>query len=223
MLQTPALQTRSVPQTVPFGSMLAVIVQVMVGEQEVMPVRQGLDGTQDSPAVQLMQPPLLQTRLVPQPVPSATLPDSTQVGDPVLQVVTPVRQGRPGTEQLAPAAHAVQVPCALQTRSCPHGVPGVRLAIVSVQTADPDEQSSIPTWQGFVGVQEAPVWQVTHMPAWQTIPVPQPVPFGRLSSSVQTDVPVVQTVVPVLQGLPVGEQSAPAVHAAHVPSRQTMF
>ena len=137
--------------------MFAVIVHVMVGEQEVVPVRHGLDGIHDSPAVQLTQPPLLHTMFVPQLFPSATLPDSTQVGVPVLHVVAPVRQGRPGTVQLAPAAQAVHAPCALQTRSCPARCPGGEVGVGVRADRGPVEQSSVPTWQGFVGVQEAPV------------------------------------------------------------------
>ena len=65
--------------------------------------------------------------------------------------------------------------------------------------------------------------QVAQLPPWQTIPVPQPVPFGLLSVSVQTGAPVVQTMLPTRHGLPVTSHVMPSVHAPQVPLRQTMF
>jgi hypothetical protein len=144
-LQVPALQTRSTPQLVPLGRALFVIMQLGVGEQAVTPVRHGLVGTQVRPAVQLTQLPPLQTMFVPQLVPSGALPDSTQVAEPVLQVVVPVRQGRPAIGQVAPAAHAAQVPVALQTMFCPQLVPAGLFVPRSMQTATPLEQSRVPS------------------------------------------------------------------------------
>jgi hypothetical protein len=61
-----------------------------------------------------------------------------------------------------------------------------------------------------------------HCPAWQTIPVPQEVPFGLFPSSVQTGTPVVQTFEPVRHGL-VGVHALPASQATHDPFPHTMF
>jgi hypothetical protein len=61
-----------------------------------------------------------------------------------------------------------------------------------------------------------------HRPPWQTIPVPQEVPFGRLPFSVQTGAPVVQTFEAVRHGL-VGVQALPATQARHEPAPHTMF
>jgi len=74
----------------------------------------------------------------------------------------------------------------------------------------------------FVGVHAPPIWQAAHAPAWQTLPVPQVVPFGLLSVSVQTGAPVVQTMLPTRQGLPVTSQAIPATHASQLPLRQTL-
>jgi len=48
--QVPALQTLSVPQPTPLVSELPVSVQLMSGEQTVMPPWHGLAGTQADPA-----------------------------------------------------------------------------------------------------------------------------------------------------------------------------
>ena len=77
-------------------------------------------------------------------------------------------------------------------------------------------------WQRLVGSHAAPTWQVTHAPVWQTMPVPQLMPFGLLSVSVHTGAPVVQTMVPTRQGLPVTLHAMPAWHAVQVPLLQTM-
>src|SRR5688572_28184962 len=54
------------------------------------------------------------------------------------------------------------------------------------------------------------------------MPVPQLMPFGLLSVSVQVGAPVVHTMVPTRQGLPVTLQAMPAWHAVQVPLLQTM-
>ncbi len=54
------------------------------------------------------------------------------------------------------------------------------------------------------------------------MPVPQLMPFGLLSVSVQTGAPVVQTMVPTRQGLPVTLHAIPPAHAVQVPLLQTM-
>jgi hypothetical protein len=176
--QVPALQTRLVPQTVPLARFEALSVQVMVGEQEVTPVWQGLAGAQARPAVHETHAPPLHTMLVPQLMPFCALPDSMQTGAPVLQVVVPVRQGRPAMLQLAPAVQSPQAPAALQTRLVPQAVPAGRFVPASMHCGVPVEQDSVPWWQGLLGVHAAPAWQAPHWPAWQTMPAPQVVPFG---------------------------------------------
>jgi hypothetical protein len=118
--------------------------QLFGGEQAVRPAWQTLDGMQVLPAVQETQLPLLQTMLVPQEVPSATLPDCMQTGAPLLQTVVPVWHGAPEGEQLAPTLQLTQDPVLPQTLLVPQLVPAETSFPVSLQTGVPDEQSSVP-------------------------------------------------------------------------------
>jgi hypothetical protein len=145
-----------------------------------------------------------------------------QTGVPVLQAIVPRLHGLPGTLQVMLATHAPQVPVALHTMSVPHPLPAATLVFASMQVGADPEQTSVPLWHRFVGWHGEPIWQVAQLPAWQTIPVPQAVPFGLLSDSVQTGAPVVQTMLPTRHGLPVTSQAIPSVHAPQVPLRQTM-
>jgi hypothetical protein len=82
-------------------------------------------GVQGFPVAQTVQAPLSQTIPVPQVLPFITLPFSTHMGWPVLQVVAPVRQGSvAGSVQAPPALQATQVP-ALQTWPVPQLVPSM--------------------------------------------------------------------------------------------------
>jgi hypothetical protein len=218
----PALQTLSVPQPAPLASALPVSVQAMLGEQTVMPAWHGLAGTQIVPAEQAAQFPVWQTMFAPQALPFATSPDSMQTGVPVLQAIVPLRQGLPGTTQSMPCTQAPQAPVALQTMSVPHDVPAVTFVLVSVHDGAAPEQTSAPVWHLFAGVHAPPIWQVAHVPAWQTMPVPQVVPFGLLFVSVQTGAPVVQTTLPTRQGLPVTAQSMPSTQLSQLPLWQTL-
>ena len=74
----------------------------------------------------------------------------------------------------------------------------------------------------MLGAHAAPAWQVVHLPAWQTIPVPHEVPFGLSPSSVHTAVPVVQTFDAVRHGL-AAVQALPAAQARHEPFPHTML
>ena len=60
-----------------------------------------------------------------------------------------------------------------------------------------------------------------HAPSWHTMPVPQLVPFGWLSVSVQTAMPVAHSIEPDRQGLPVTGHAVPWAQAWQSPSRQT--
>lgn len=70
-------------------------------------------------------------------------------------------------------------------------------------------------------MQAAPSWQATHLPFWQTIPVPHDVPFALSALSVQTGAPVAQEIVATLQAF-VEAQAVPAAHAAHAPLLHTI-
>ncbi|HEY6478052.1 MAG TPA: hypothetical protein VI456_15850 [Polyangia bacterium] len=142
--QVPPLQTLFVPHEAPFVRFWPVSEQVIVGEQTVVPAWQALLGVQERPVVQATQAPALQTMLVAQVVPLATLPDSVQTGAPVLHAIEPVRQGLPETAQLAPVWQAAQLPEEPQTLLVPHAVPAATGVPLSLQTGVPLEQSSAP-------------------------------------------------------------------------------
>ncbi len=173
--------------------------------------------------MQAWQLPVWQTMLVPHTRPLGASDDSMQTGVPVLQAMVPRRHGLPGTVQIIPATHAAQLPFAPHTMSVPQEVPAGTFVLVSVHAGAAPEQTSVPVWHRFAGVQAPPAWQVAHVPTWQTIPVPHVVPFGLLSVSVQTGAPVVQTMLPTRHGLPVTSHAMPSVHAPQLPLRQTMF
>jgi hypothetical protein len=212
-----------VPHDVPSVTLpLSVQTDVPV-EHDVVPVLHGLVGWQLAFAVHAPQLPLLQTMFVPQEVPLVTLPVSPQTGAPVSHAIAPVRHGLPLTVQLAPVWQEMQLPLALQTLFVPQLVPAATAVPLSLHTGVPEEQTSAPWWQGFEGTHEAPSWQEVHCPLEQTIPLPHEVPFGCWPLSVQTGVPVVQPIVPLLQGFPLTEQLAPTVHAEQLPLLQTRF
>jgi hypothetical protein len=89
----PALQTRSVPHEVPFGTLADSMQTGVPVLHAVVPVRQALPGMEhDAPAVHAPQLPVaLQTMSLPQAVPAATLvPVSVQVDVPPVHDSVPV-------------------------------------------------------------------------------------------------------------------------------------
>lgn len=99
---------------------------------------------QASPTVQAVHVPALQTMFVPQEVPFAAFADSVQTGAPVLQDVVPVRHGLPLTLQVAPSVQLTQLPVEPQTLLVPQPVPAATTVPVSLQTAVPVAQVSVP-------------------------------------------------------------------------------
>ena len=100
-------------------------------EHMIAPVRQAVVGVQAFPSTQSTQVPLPQTLFVPQVVPFARFPVSTQTDAPVTQEVAPVRQALEGV-QAAPDVQALHFPL-LHTMFVPHTVPLTRLFPVSAQ------------------------------------------------------------------------------------------
>ncbi len=99
-----------------------------------------------------------------------------------------------------PALHTTQLP-PLQTIPLPHVVPAA-LFRLSAQTDVPVEQEVVPVLHALAGWQALPATQVTHMPALQTNPDPQPIPSASETPlSPQTPAPVLHESVPVWQGL----------------------
>ena len=218
-LHVPPLHTLLIPQDVPFVTFpLSAQTEVPV-EQEVSPVLQGFVGWQLTLALHEPHVPLLHTLLVPQDVPFVTFPLSAQTEVPVEQEVIPILQGFVGW-QLTPEVHEPHVPLS-HTLLVPQDVPSATFP-VSAQTDVPVEQEVIPVLHGFAGWQPRPAVHEPQVPLPHTLLVPQDVPFAMFPVSTQTEVPVIQDVVPDRHGF-AGWQLTAAVHAAQVPLPQTLF
>ena len=106
----------------------------------------------------------------------------------------------------------------------PQPVPFATGLPVSLHTAVPPEQSSVPVSHALVGVHGAFCVQVVQSPALHTMLAPHDVPFGAgLPVSVHTGVPVEQLIVPESHGLPGGAHEAFSVQAMHAPFSQSWF
>ena len=111
------------PQSVPTGLLLLAVHTDVPVVQDVVPFLQGLLCEQVSPAMHTTHFPVLQTRLAPQLVPSATaVPLSAHTDVPLLQVNVPLWQGLAGGVQAPPGVQAAQTPLS-HTLFTPHDVP----------------------------------------------------------------------------------------------------
>ena len=203
-MQVPAWHVRPVPQAVPSGWNVASVQTGMPESQLTAAVRaHGFVDWQATPAAagHAMQAPPPHTRLVPQPVPSGiAAPASVHVlGVP--QLTLPVWQGLVGMH--APAAqgagrHEPLPQAADGAAQVEFVVPSGTLA-VSRQTGTPVPQSiAAAATHAFCSVHGSPWVQAPHAPALQTRFTPQLVPLGWFpESSMHTEVPVEQEVVPV--------------------------
>jgi hypothetical protein len=225
--QDPPLQTRFVPQPVPFGSAVAVATHVCEPvAQEVRPVWHGSGSVaQARPATQAVHVPPLQTWFEPQVVPfgSGAAALSTHTDVPVEQDVMPVLQGSGFVAQVWPAVQATHAP-ALQTWFDPQPVPSARTVPESTHTDVPLEHEVVPAKHGLgFPEQLTPAVQAPQTPPLQTWFVPQIVPFasGVSRSSTQTCEPVVQEVMPPRQGFGFVVHEAPATQVLHTPALQT--
>jgi hypothetical protein len=105
--------------------------------------------------------------------------------------------------------------------AAPHSVPTGRLPLVT-QTDVPVAHEVVPTLQGSDGVHVTPAVHGTQLPDRQTWFVPQLVPSASAAPlSWQVEVPVMQVSVPLWQGLLIGVQAPPAVHATQFPLLHT--
>jgi hypothetical protein len=183
-------------------------------EQTMVPTLQ-TDGSQPAPAEQVTHAPLLQTIPPPQALPSRALPASTHMETPVAHEVLPLLQGLL-TVQATSGVQAPQPPF-LQTMLSPQLLPSATRPPVSMHAALPVAQESVPLWHLFVGVQAAPAVQFTHIPSLQTLPVPHGFPFAAGPEATQADAPLVQSILPILQGS-LGSHVAPGLQLTHEPS-----
>ena len=111
--------------------------------------------------------------------------------------------------------HTPHVPL-LQTMFVPQDAPLARFRPVSEHVIV-GAQVCVPAWHGFAGVQASPAVHDMQVPALHTRFVPHDVPLATFPDSAQTGAPMVHTVAPVRQGLPVTAQLAPTVQSPHVP------
>jgi hypothetical protein len=166
------------------------------------------------------QAPLEQVMPAAQTIPSPAFPVALQTDVPEAQEVVPVLHGMPVGVQEVPCVQEQLPP--LQARFVPQVVPLATGAFWSTQTGAPLAQDCAPTWQGALGgVQELFAAQGEQVPALQTIPLPHPVPGATFPVYMQTDVPELQTVVPVWQRFPFGLQGFPATQVVQLPPLQT--
>jgi len=222
------LQTMLVPQLVPPALLLPSTQTGAPDEQAIMPFLQALFGLVEQawPAVQATQAPEpLQTMFVPQLVPPALLPPSTQVTAPLEHELVPILQMLGLVEQAWPAVQATQVPEPLQTMLVPQPTPG-DLLVSSTHVIAPVAQEVAPFLQALgLPVQEMPTVQATHVPEpLQTMLAPQPVPPAFGVPFTHVDAPVEHDAMPLEQGFGLPEQLAPAVHVPQNPlPSQTWF
>jgi hypothetical protein len=210
-----------VPHEVRFAALpLATHIDCPVS-QLVAPVWHALPSMHAVPAVHASHEPLLQTSFDPHAVPFGTLvPVSMHVAVAPEHMSVPVWQGLVGGHD-APALQPPHMP-PVQTWPGPQEVPLGALVPVSVQTATPVEQETIPVWQALVGWHAPPWAHGTHAPLSQTSWVPHELPLGSIVPvSVHVDVLPVQSRVPTWQRF-AGVHGAPAVHARHVPLSQAL-
>ena len=214
------LQTMPVPQALP-ADLLPKSTQTGAPVwQLVMPVLQAVGLVEQFAfAVHAVHAPdPLQTMLVPQPVPPGLAASSTQVCAPVAQDVVPVLQAFELVVHACPGAHATQPPLPLQTIPTPQLVPAARF-IPSAQVVALPLQVVVPCLQAVgLPVQLWPATQVPQNPLPSHIWPPVHIAVGGLAvPSMQTDVPVVQEVMPLRQIDGLAVQVCPAVQDAQVP------
>jgi hypothetical protein len=198
LTHVPAEQTLFVPQLMPLATLLGDPQTLLPVAHEVVPVWQRFPpGLHVWLGVHALHVPPEQYRLLPHEVPFATsVPASVQTGAPLAQLSVPLWQGPAGGVQGVPAAQALHDP-ALHTLPDPHGVPSATLPVFA-QTDVPVVHEVAPTWQTFPpGMHDWFATQATHVPAEQTLFVPQLVPLATLVGEPQTLLPVAHEVVPV--------------------------
>jgi hypothetical protein len=207
--QEPPLQTAPVPQLVPFGLGTPSTQTAVPVEHEVTPSRQTLGfPAHASPTVQDTHAPALQTRFVPQGVPSGRAAPSSQVADTAQEVTPTLQSGSGFVEQARPAVHSRHAPAPSQKSPVPQGVVEGLGTAVSTHTWAPVVQEKVPTTQGFGFVEQVPpATHPTQAPALHTWSAPQGVPAAMSPVSTQTGAPLEHSTLPVLQGD--GVQAAP--------------
>jgi hypothetical protein len=155
---------------------------------------------QTVPAAQFVHMPVLQTLSTPHDIPSVASPPSTHCGAPVSQATTPFLHAPPLlVEHEAPAAHATQVPVALQTCPVPQASPGP-LAVPFVHPAVGAQTTTPFLHESLLVAQGDPAEQALQTPLAQSWLLPQGVPSLALAPSSQVRPSAPQTIRPSRHG-----------------------
>ena len=177
--------------------------------------------------VAVMQVPEEQTWPVPHVSPSALFPTVAQTAGAVgeAQAAAPTLHGFVGWQDSFGTQAVTHAPDE-QTRPVPQDVSsGTEPIVLHVPGDEGDVQVSMPTLHGFEGWHAAAGVQVaaTHDPALHTLPLPQEVPSGLLSVTMQlgSEVGDAHELVPMVQRF-AGWQDRPAAQeATHAPARHS--
>jgi hypothetical protein len=188
---------------------------------EVTPVKHGLlFGEQLLPVAHVMHAPPLQTLLVAQGVPSATLLRPVHVDVPVEHDVVPVWHRLPLGLHESPVVQLTHAP-EEHTWFVPQGVPSAALLPVSVQTMPPSAHVAVPLWQGLVdGAQADPLVHGAQPPSSQYRFAPHAVPLGAFPPVAQTGMPV-EHVIEACWQEPASAQPIPLAQETQEPLSQT--
>jgi hypothetical protein len=173
---------------------------------------------QGSPGTHIVHPPTpSHASPAPQRVPAGRSVIPVHEPDPPpAQSSVPVVHGLPVVHE-EPTMHSVHAPAALQVPIVPHGVPSGTTSDSTQKGAPPAPQLVSPLVHGLLVVHAAPSTQTSHMPAvLHARPSPQRVPGGRSAVGTQTLPPPEQSIVPLVQGSPVGHEE-PSMHSLHSP------
>ncbi len=203
--QAPAAShTKPEPQAVPGVFWVALVQTSEPVAHEVRPLKQGLGlVTQAVPVVQLTHAPALQTWSTPQALPGGRSAPSVHTAVPPAHEMTPALQTLGLLVHALPVVHTPQKPLLSQTWPAPQLVPAI-LAALSMQLEVPVTQVVTPSRQleGLV-VHAAPATHATQAPVpLHTWPVPQVMPALAFDESRHRSVPMLQSLTPVLHGLP---------------------
>lgn len=152
-------------------------------EQSVAPARQTPPGSQLAPDVHGVQIPAPSHTPPAQAAPAARFPETVQTGEPLPQSSVPVWHGFGGS-QLAPGAHATQLPEPSQTPPA-QGTPAAALPVAR-QAGAPPEQSTVPVRHSMPESQPAPGAHATHVPPGPQTPPGHVVPSAALGLAGQS-------------------------------------
>ena len=208
-MQTPAALHTPPVQAVPVGTLPPETQTGAPDAQWVVPVVHGFPVLQLAPSMHATHDPDALHTPPEHADPAAELPAAVHVDTLPAHVVIPVRHGVDGIHA-TPATQTLQLPALSHVPLVLHVVPLGAFA-VAMHTGEPLVHESVPRWHAVEGMHDAPETHGVH------VPVPLHTPPGHVAPAAagpvmwQAAMPVVQSVAPTVQGLPV-LQAVPGVH-----------